>query len=1195
MNDPRARLLEAVVSRPAVVVEASAGTGKTYQLEQLALGLLAEGRARIDEILVVTFTERATAELVARIRATIDEALAHPVTDGTAGDRQRRRLLADARRSFDQASITTIHAFCQRLLMDEPMATGRLLGQAQVDSQAAFGEVFRDVLRRLLSTDPEHRRYLDAFLAGRRDVFALEALLYRAALTRGTWAAPHDELALARAVAELAALDLASFERLWSTMLGHPSKVGAMKRRLQELGPAFARARDDRDWPALLGAIDEQANDKFCEYVELVVGARNLAPAVGSLGRALTALVAGPTLTDATVQKFLPAVREAVEAHKLARGLYDFDDMIAAAARAVDGPAGAALVAKLRRRFRFALIDEAQDTDALQWQLFQRIFLESNGANPCVLIGDPKQAIYGFRGADVNTYVQAREAILARAGEAALIPLAQNHRSAREVLAAVNAILDQNTLAPFFTNPRIAYDRPVDSARGVLGDGAGVTLFKLDLGGATAAKNEKLRIGPIKQALRRAIATEIDRLRRQQPRLRLSSIFVLTRSNAEAREVGGELRQHGIAHTFYKQEGLWKSSEAEHVRTLLCAIDDPLDRVARLQAWLTPFFGLTLAELESAGDPPHHHPLMARLFAWKRLSDARDYPALFAQILDESGVTRRLRLTATGERALTLYGQIFDQLLADTAARPLSPAELASSIGRYKSGLFPPPREGATRDTDVQRADVDSDAVQIVTMHKAKGLEAEHVFLYGALTNMPLFAHEVHAFYRDEERLLVAGKPRLPDTIARIKQNRDEENQRLLYVALTRARHHLYMPFFPGTESDDRELFTSETDHGDYKTFDKITGPYRLVNERLRHLAADRARFAELFTVRLVPIPAPELPVSQALDAALANWKPALPELAPAGGGDAATLRVTRRGFIVTSYSRLKDAAGGYQPPVLDEDPLPAPAVETAARARPDELPGGAATGLFLHGVLEKAALGPLPPLPDWERQPEVRALLEAECRRWDRDPRHLSAAARMVHAALRAPLAFAGAAPLAGITAAARVRREVDFLFSLADVWQGGVRAPQPGPRRHEDDRLVREPGFIRGVLDVLFEHQGRAYFADWKSDTLPSYGPGELSAHVRANYELQIQIYTVALFRLLGIEDQRDCDARFGGLAYVFLRGVDGEPSEGAQTGVLLRRPDYDEVRGWERALVGRPGSKPTAPAAPTAPATPGTIEWT
>ena len=388
-----------------------------------------------------------------------------------------------------------------------------------------------------------------------------------------------------------------------------------------------------------------------------------------------------------------------------------------------------------------------------------------------------------------------------------------------------------------------------------------------------------------------------------------------SRSNVDAREVGGELRQHGIAHAFYKQEGLWKTAEAEQVRTLLVAVDDPLDRVARMQAWLTPFFGLTLGELEAFGDPAHHHPLMARLLAWKRLGDVRDYATLFADILDDSGVTRRLRLTGVGERTLTLYRQIFDQLLLDTAARRLSLAELAATVGRYGRGMFPAAGQGTIRDSDIQRADLDSDAVQIVTMHKAKGLEAEHVFLYGALTTVPISGADVHAFYRGDDRVFAAGKPRLPDTIARIKTNRNEDDQRLLYVALTRARHHLYMPFFPATVSDDTEVF-AELDRGDYNVFDKITGPYRHVNDRLRQLATDPARFATLFGLRAVPFPTPELAVAVDLDDRLAAWAPQVPPPS-AAAGDVAALRGSRDGGggqrVLVQHRRLVAAGGVLQ------------------------------------------------------------------------------------------------------------------------------------------------------------------------------------------------------------------------------------------------------------------------------------------
>ena len=1170
-------LFDAVVSSPATVVEASAGTGKTYQLERLALELIADGRARVDELLVVTFTERATNELVMRVRRTIDEALAawaggSPAGDGSAGW-QRGQRLAEARRSFDQACITTIHAFCHGLLMDEPLATGRLLGQTQVDSQAVFGEVFRDVLRTTLSTDAAFLPYLDGFLGAHGGVASLETLLYRAATTRGRWDARYDESRLAPLVTALAATDLRALERFWKPILGHANRIGALKRRLETLASAFAQAREDRNWPALLAVVDEATKDPFCEYVDEIAAARALGPQVDALGRGLVALVALPTLKEATIQLFLPPVRAELDRRKLARGLFDFDDMITAVAQALDGPSGGELIAKLRRRFRFALIDEAQDTDATQWRIFERIFLDSGGANPCVLIGDPKQAIYGFRGADVQSYVTARAEIAARQG--AIFPLDRNFRSADEVVRAVNAILDQGAAAPFFTNPHIVYDHPVSSERGALGDGAGVILLELV---PPQGASKPLRVGPIKLALRRAIAVEIARLRDERPDLRLSDIFVLTRTNVEAQEISAELDLRGIPQAFYKQEGLWRTTEADHIRVLLRAIDDPLDRIARMQACLTPFFGMTLRELETLGDPPQHHPVLGRLFGWKRLADARRYPALFAEILDGSGVTRRLLLGAASDRRLTLYRQLFDQLLADTAARPLSLGEVADLLGRYAAGQFPAGREGSTRDSDIQRADLDANAVQIVTMHKAKGLEAEFVFLYGALTNFPIRGDGVHQFYRDGERVFCVAKPRLADTTDLIKINRNEEDQRLLYVALTRARHRLYLPFFPATESDDTDLFTRENDrndHGDYRAFDKITGPYRHVNDRLRHLATDAPRFRAMFVTRTVPFTTPTAPEDPAVVSALSAWAPAIPGPGRGDGelvGDVGRLRASRRGFVITSYSRLKDASGGYQPPVLDErgtaadDAVAAAAPPEAGAPHALDLPGGAATGLFLHAVLEKASLGPLPPLPDWERQPAVQRLLAAECRRWDRNPRHLPAAARAVHAALTTTIALPDGA-LAGIATARQVRREVDFLFPLAAG--AGQLVPAPGI---DEGRFGAERGFVRGVLDVVFEHEGKVYFADWKSDMLPSFAASELRAHVAANNELQIQIYTVALSRLLGVQSQEDWESRFGGLVYVFLRGLAVQATPDA--GLDVRRPSYGELRAWEQRLVSDAG---------------------
>jgi len=211
------------------------------------------------------------------------------------------------------------------------------------------------------------------------------------------------------------------------------------------------------------------------------------------------------------------------------------------------------------------------------------------------------------------------------------------------------------------------------------------------------------------------------------------------------------------------------------------------------------------------------------------------------------------------------------------------------------------------------------------------------------------------------------------------------------------------------------------------------------------------------------------------------------------------------------------------------------------------DLPGGAASGLFLHGVLEKVRLGPLPPLEEWRRQPEVRHLIEAELRRWDREPRHLDVGAALVHAALTTPLALPGAAPLDGLTRAARVRREVGFLFPLP----------------------LDPTGFVRGFLDVLFEHDGRVWFADWKSDVLPAYTEQALQARVSQHYDLQVRIYTMATARLLGIASREDYDRRFGGLVYLFLRGLPA----GGGAGVHAQRPSYDDLRRWEEELGNLP----------------------
>ena len=1124
------------VARPSVlrgvpldrhaVIEASAGTGKTFTLEHLVVELVLTADVTLDRILVVTFTEKATNELRVRVRAKLEELLAGRVADAdeaqvragdfwTLDDAARARL-ARALHGFDGATIATIHAFCQRVLRENAFASGRLFEEQQVDGRDTFGRALRDALRSDIARDPARAVWLGAALQAGWSIADLESLLWSCTQAKGELRPVFDPATLDAAVAAFPVDDARRMEgkeamRSWGLPAPTMRKLG---NELYQLALTVERAREGGGSRTLVLDPGEVDLDYLVEKLPGIL------PRPGPTGLACSAALdiarATPSLAAAVAGSALPAVRAELARRKRQAGQYDFDDMLSLVDDALRGPRGGALVRRLRDRWRFVLIDEFQDTDETQWDIFRRAFFEpdASGKSTVFLVGDPKQSIYRFRGADVETFLAARDQVARSGGET--LRLERNFRATPSLVEATNALFAQDA-APFFTGSIRHEPVTCGKTESTLVDGDGRAVTPLHL---LRFEREIVptQLGALVAREIRGITDPARPWRLDGRALEHHDVFILTRTKNEGRAMGAALRAAGIPHAFFKEDGLFQTDEAREIRTLLAAIQEPAHRARRVAAWMTRFFDLSLADLERTRDIAPTHPYVARLQGWKALADTRDFERLFESIVQESGVLRREIFFADGERALTNTTHILELLLEHARRTPGTLGDLLHVL----SGLVEATRMPLDMEGNVQRLESERRAVQIMTIHKAKGLEAAVVFVAGGWS--PGRSDQVHVVHEDGRRLAWVGTMR-GDVKARAKEEEREEEQRLMYVALTRAKGRLYLPVVRKEGAAVR-----------------LRGPYDAVNRRL----ADLATGSPLATVedppRLVVLLGPS-----ANDAASEAWRPPAELLAREPVGDHAALREQRAGAVVTSYTRMRGArAGARSAWGAEEVQRRAEKGEEIDAARGPVLRSARASGVFVHEVLERISLASFEAadFESWCAMPEVAALFDEAIAIHRVDPAQRGHAQQLVWSAFTTAVPLPGGAALARLASAERVVREMEFVFPVAVA-----------------------SAYVRGSLDMAFDHAGRTYFVDWKTDSLPGYDAVTLERHVSSHYEEQVTLYALATVKLLGVRSREEHDARFGGILYCFLRGF----GHGGQ-GLWSARPEWAQLKAREGDLSAR-----------------------
>lgn len=1164
------------------LIEASAGTGKTHTISTLYLRALLELDLEVSQLLVVTFTNAATEELRDRIRGRLRQALTY--LNGVAEpDPELRKLLdtqedvarvhkrlTDCVTLMDEASVFTIHGFCQRTLREHAFESGTLFDQSlDGDDRALRTELVRDFWRLQLG---RASGFLASWASERwNGPDQLEEKFSAVPMNRDVRLEPAvDEAALAKQE-EALRLRFASLRGIWSEEAG---QIG----QLLHPGPNL----NQRSYPvaAVNGALESMGGFLAADvpvgrlpYKYELFTVEKLRSATRKHGQTpehrffqnWSDFVTAHLELDAMRQAWFLTqavgyVRDKLRVHSSTGRTVSYDDLLTNLHDALRGPAGMALAGAIRQRYPVALIDEFQDTDDLQYGIFARVYGGStDGA--LFLIGDPKQAIYGFRGADIFTYIKAARAADAAGGR---YTLGTNWRSASALVKAVNTLFTRAT-APFVFEGDIPFLQVDAAGRAdgeplvVEGDDAGpFRLWWLPRQVAVPGRGER----PIPKALAEqmlAIATarEVGRLLTlaREGRARLGErplasgdIAILVRSRFEASVVREALHTIGLTSVFLTRESVFHTEDAQELRRVLVACAEPSNERFVRAALCTRLIGYSVSQIaDLREDGARWDETVGRFFGYHELWRRGNLLGALRRMLEDHCVVPRYVTLRDGERRLTNLLQLAELLERESRARPGADRLLRWLAARRAGGAGGP-------DEEQLRLESDEGLVKIVTLHSSKGLEYPVVFLPFSWSTRSVTAAGIVCFHDDDGLVADLCPEPAGSSVDAADRERLAEDVRLLYVGLTRAIHRCYVGWGVVTGSDQSAMAYLL-----HRGRDPSGAPSRRADAELGlELAALEADAAGGIAVQSLSEPGP--PMSFAAEAGVADVvrRPFQGEI--------------ERDFRLASYSGLiKDAIGSGERPDRDDSSDALPQAGDGADVPAFRFPRGPRAGTFLHAVLEQLDF-------PFAKGASLRATIERALTQHGMDPCHVGDVTWIVNQVLDTPLDHSGALNLRAVGKDAR-RDEMEFHFPLGRLDVEVLRDALGRSTRFGEAASALQfdavRGFMRGFMDLVFEWEGCVYLVDYKSNhlgnALRDYGEAGVSeAMIEHRYDLQYLIYTVALDRYLaGRIPGYDYERHFGGVFYLFLRGM--RPEHGPRYGVFHDRPERELVTDLGRVFAG------------------------
>jgi len=1165
------------------LIEASAGTGKTYALAGLFLRFLLEKKLEARQILVITFTNAATAELKSRIRKMIVDARSAFLT-GESSNAFIRQLLGqyveqktrsgivrqmnEALANYDETSIYTIHGFCQRALSDNAFVSGLPFDMEFIADQKRMEKEFVDDFwrRHFYGSHPVIVRY--ALVKGLTHEALLEML--QPALTRPDMKILPEHIPFDRDAFERAWEDLNSnYALLRSQWVKEKETVTKLLQDKALSGAtygkkAFVIVQDideilqDRDMtlpvmPAIvkLSASELQRktnkNQKTPSH-DIFDLCRILCDQAGRMEEMLDQYLA-------TLKKeFLESAKVDFPDLKKQKNVLYFDDLLNRACEAVRGSGGEPFAEILRDQYRAVLVDEFQDTDPKQYAILKSVFMKKQGKKNSTIfyIGDPKQAIYSFRGADIYAYLQARKDVHAQ------YTMTFNWRSEQTLINALNVLFGKPS-KPFVVD-EIGYtpvERPAGLEKKPLRiegeDSAGFHWWFIP----AAEDGKPVGIMEARNRIIAAVVREVSRLLKAgsekkafigNKQIAADNIAILVRKNAEAVAFKNALRNAGIASVVYASASVYLSDQAQDIRRLMLGIIYFENEGYLLSALNTPLFAYSAEEIVSCSQDDQHFESVRIKF--KHLNEVwrqKGFLTMFGGLLEDEDVRVRIASHPDGERRLTNYSHLAQLLFQIQKEGHLSPLDLLHQLEDMMT------EEDGNTEEQQQKLETDRDCIHVVTVHRSKGLEYPVVFCPFAWEGGKRPDKKMPVLFHAEENgwLPVAdlGPERLAGSAVKAEKELLAEDSRLLYVALTRAKNRCY--FVSGNISDAvsgavHYLFHRGLYTGEHKTAD---------NSKI--LEDMRAFAAEVPSDIIISIPENE-------------GEP--PRFTP----EKEETKISRREFKggirhdwrIVSYTYL--SRSGQDDAEWDEDNQKRAFVELDETALSEDsilsFPAGVTSGTLLHEILEKV---------NFTRtgEEETKTIIQDTLHKFNYSEKWSMPIFNLLQTLVNTDLKNQDARTfrLSQIGPEA-CRKEMEFYFPLRELdvrkimsvldRQDRIQGISGQLKEKRKINTASVKGFLKGFIDLVFEYDGRFYLADWKSNHLgdrdDSYAPENLQKEIFGSlYDLQYIIYTVALHLYLkkripdySYEDQ------FGGVYYFFLRGI--SPASGSANGIYFDRPD-------------------------------------